>query len=129
MKSFTSVPAPRPSPSTLFSRSIKIKRSLHFHANLSGYVIGPFQFRRRLFQPIVAGPRVRTEGFHIALAIIVKQRPMQAERARVRRVDERSRITRAHLKKNALRKFAQRLAAKKTADVVECVTGHEKMEP
>src|SRR6266498_5909664 len=83
---------------------------------------------RDFIQPIISRTRIRPERFHIPLAVIVKQRPIQSQRSRVRRIDQGGRITGAHLEKHAHREFAESCSTEEAANVVEGVARDDDVD-
>jgi len=86
------------------------------------------QGRRHFFQPFVVRPGVRAELLDVAFALVVKDSPVEAERAGIRRVDQASRVALAHLEDKAHLEFAEAFSAQKTGDVVIGVDGSDDMQ-
>src|SRR5208282_2805241 len=86
------------------------------------------QVLRGFLDPVVVGQRVGTERFDVSLPVVVIERPMQAERAGVWRVNQARRVAGAHLEKHARLEFGQRLPPQEPVHVVVCVAGGNDMK-
>src|SRR6266850_3616257 len=81
-----------------------------------------------VFKPVVSGAGVRPKGFHVTFAIVVKQGAVESQGAGIWRINERGGIAGTHLEEHAHGEFAESFSSQETADVVECVAGHNDVD-
>src|SRR6185503_6781626 len=89
-------------------KGVQTARMLLPLRELCGYVV----------EPRAVGQGVWAEGFQGAFVLVVQQCAVQAQRARLRRIDEARGVVRTHLEDDPDFEFRQRLAADEAADVV-----------